>query len=86
MARKDTVLPVHKGPPQHHSPGQPLYPSAEGIHALPLLPGPLPITEVSLEHSDTVELLSHRCNRENKLGAAPHLVAQLGDELEASLR
>lgn len=83
VVEKDTVFPVSKGPPQHHPPGQPHHTCVVGVQALPSLPGPLPITEVCVEHSDTVELLSHLCNRENDLRAAP---VRLGDELEASLK
>lgn len=77
------MFPVNKGPPQHHPPGQPLYPLVVDVQALPPLPGPPPITEVCLEHNDAVESLSHLCNRENSLSAAP---SRLGDELEAPLR
>lgn len=75
------MFPVRKGPAQRHPPGQPLHPSLVGVQALPPLPGPLPITEVRLEHSDVVKSLSHRCNRENGLSAAH---SGLGNKMEAS--
>jgi hypothetical protein len=64
VADKDTVFPVCQGPAQHHLPGQLLHQSLLGSQALPPLPGPLPVTEVYLEHGDTVESRRHLCNRE----------------------
>lgn len=71
MAEKDTVFPVSEGPPQRHPPGQPLHPGVLGIQALLPLPGPVPITEACLEHSDPVESLSHLCKQRESLCAAP---------------
>lgn len=83
MAEKDTVFPVSKGPTHCHLPGQPLHTCVLGIQTLLPLPGPLPITEACLEHSDPVESLRHLCNKESNY-VLPH--ARLRDELEASLR
>lgn len=85
MGEKDTVFPVSKGTTQHHLPGQNLHLSVMGMQALSPLPGPLPITEVCLEHSDSAELLSQLCNRENNSNAASPS-PRLGNELEASFR
>lgn len=62
------MLPVCKGPPQDHPPGQ-LHHQGLGVEAeLVCPPGPLPVTEMYLEHSTMVELYSHLCNREITLG------------------
>lgn len=71
MAEKDTVFPVYESPPKGHPPGQFLHQGLMGIQILPLLPGPLPVTEVYLEHSDMVELLCHFCKQRNNIGTAP---------------